>query len=59
MRNDDKNIFSINDKEKLEKFMADKREKAGEVEETLRKNTETVVENAKQAIQRGINNIEK
>ncbi|MEJ1517398.1 hypothetical protein R3O67_29740 [Bacillus cereus] len=59
MRNDDKNIFSIDDKEKLEKFMADKRERAREVEESLRKNTETVVENAKQAIQKGIKNIEK
>ncbi|GAB6472577.1 hypothetical protein CON36_35400 [Bacillus cereus] len=59
MRNDDKNIFSINDKEKVEKFLEDKRKQEKEVEETLRKNTETVVENAKQAIQKGINNIEK
>ncbi|PGP12014.1 hypothetical protein COA01_34915 [Bacillus cereus] len=59
MRNDDKNIFSINDKEKVEKFLEDKRKQEKEVEETLRKNTETVVENAKQAIQKGINSIEK
>ncbi|PFN19029.1 hypothetical protein [Bacillus cereus] len=52
MTKNDKNIFSINDKEKLEKFMEDKRKKAREVEETLRINTETAVENAKQAIRK-------
>ncbi|GAB6460805.1 hypothetical protein bcgnr5390_10750 [Bacillus luti] len=59
MRNDDKNIFSINDKEKLEKFMEDKRKKEKEVEESLRKNTERLVEKAKEEIKKGIINLGK
>lgn len=56
MTNNDKNIFSIDDKEKLEKFMTDKRKRAREVAETLQKNTETAVENAKQAIRKAFPN---
>lgn len=59
MRNDDMEMFSINDKEKVEKFLEDKRKKEKEVEETLRKNTERLVEQAKEAIRKGINNVEK
>ncbi|WP_336769833.1 hypothetical protein [Bacillus bombysepticus] len=56
MRNDDKNIFSINDKEKLEEFIEDKRKKDKEVEESLRKNSERLFKKAKEEIQKGINN---
>ncbi|WP_158080636.1 hypothetical protein [Bacillus mycoides] len=53
MKNNDGNIFSIDDKEKIEKFMADKRKKETEVEETLRKNTERL---AKEAIRKAFPN---
>ncbi|WP_180229167.1 hypothetical protein [Bacillus thuringiensis] len=56
MKNNDGNIFSIDDKEKIEKFMADKRKKEKEVEETLRKNTERLVEQAKEAIRKAFPN---
>lgn len=56
MKNNGGNIFSIDDKEKIEKFMADKRKKETEVEETLRKNTERLVEQAKEAIRKAFPN---
>ncbi|GAB6552833.1 hypothetical protein bcgnr5378_06060 [Bacillus cereus] len=59
MKNDDQNIFSIDDKEKLEKFMEDKRKKEKEVEESLRKNSERLVEKAKEEIQKEIINLGK
>ncbi|MCU7667315.1 hypothetical protein [Bacillus thuringiensis] len=59
MRNDDMEIFSINDKEKVEEYLENKRKQEKEVEETLRKNTERLVEQAKEAIRKGISNVEK
>ncbi|BCC15190.1 TPA: hypothetical protein ACLBZV_005561 [Bacillus cereus] len=56
MTNNNKNIFSINDKEKVGEYLEDKRKQEKEVEETLRKNTETAVENAKQVIRKAFPN---
>lgn len=56
MTNNDKNIFSINDKEKVKEYLEDKIKQEKEVEETLRKNTETAAENAKQAIRKAFPN---
>ncbi len=56
MRNTDETIFSIDDTESLEKFMADKRKKEKEVEETLRKNTDRLLEQAKEALRKAFPN---